>query len=263
LELAGARFFRSGGAPADHRLAERRGKLMLAAFRLALEDTFRRQQARAILISASLAALLLLVLWLGVTGLLDHTRLAGIRWVDTLIELVGSLGALVLAWILFPAMTMLILGFFLERVVAAVEKRHYPGLPAPRPTGLADGFASGLRLLLLAVLLNVIALPFYLIPVINLFIYYGLNGYLVGREYFELVALRRLDGAAARAMGRRHRGLLILAGAVIVFLLSLPLVNLLAPVLAAAFLLHVFERLRRDETAETFAGARSRRLIKD
>jgi CysZ protein len=236
---------------------------MLAAFRLALEDTFRPEQTRAILTSAVLAALLLVVLWLGVTGLLDHTRLAGKWWIDMFIELVGSLAALALAWILFPAMTMLVLGFFLERVVAAVEKRHYPGLPAPRPAGIAEGAASGLRLLVLAVLLNLIALPFYLIPAINLFIYYGLNGYLVGREYFELVALRRLDGAAARAMGRRHRGLLILAGAAIVFLLSLPLVNLVAPVMAVALMLHVFERLRRGEAAETFAGSRATGLVKD
>ena len=236
---------------------------MLAACRLAVEDTFRPEQRRAIVTSVVLAALLLFVLWLGVTGLLDHTRLAGNWWVDAVIELVGSLAALALAWILFPAMTMLVLGFFLERVVVAVEKRHYPELPAPRPAGMAEGLASGLRLLLLAVLLNVVALPFYLIPAINLFIYYGLNGYLVGREYFELVALRRLDGAAARAMGRRHRGLLILAGAAIVFLLSLPLVNLVAPVTAVALMLHVFERLRRGEAAETFADSRATGLVKD
>src|ERR1700730_9085143 len=205
---------------------------MLAAFRLALEDTFRREQARAILSSAGLAALLLLVLWLGVTGLLDHTRLAGIRWVDTLIELVGSLGALLLAWILFPAMTMLILGFFLERVVAAVERRPYPALPPARRIGVREALASALRILGLAVIVNLVLLPVYFLPPINLFLYYGLNGYVVGREYFELVALRRLDGAAARAMWRWHRGRLVLAGVVIVFLLSLPLFNLVAPVVA-------------------------------
>jgi hypothetical protein len=50
---------------------------MLAALRLAVEDAFRPEQARAMLISVGLAALLLLLLWLGVTLLLDHTRLAG------------------------------------------------------------------------------------------------------------------------------------------------------------------------------------------
>jgi uncharacterized protein involved in cysteine biosynthesis len=113
--------------------------------------------------------------------------------------------------------------------------------------------ASALRLLLLAVVVNILLLPVYLVPGINLFVYYGLNGYLVGREYFELVALRRVDGAMAQVMWRRHRGRLILVGVIIVFLLSLPLINLVAPVIGAAFMLHVFEELRRRAPAETFA----------
>lgn len=236
---------------------------MLTAFRRALEDTFQPEQRRAILASVVLALALLLALWLGVAALLDHARATGISWLDTAIAVIGSFGALFLAWLLFPAMTMLILGFFLDGLVAAVERRRYPSLPAPRRVGIGEGIKSALRILLLALLINVVALPFYLVPAINLFIYYGLNGYLVGREYFELVALRRVDGAAARALWRRHRGRLVLAGVVIVFLLSLPLVNLVAPVTAAAFMLHVFGGLRRGAAAETFAGSNRTRLMKD
>jgi len=236
---------------------------MLAAFGRAIEDTFRPEQRRAIAMSVVLALLLLLALWLAVSALLDHTQIAGIAWLDRMIEVAGSLAALALAWLVFPAMTMLILGFFLERVLANVERRHYPGLPPPRRVGIGAGISSGLKLLLIALLVNVIALPFYLIPAINLFIYYGANGYLVGREYFELVALRRIDGAAARAMRRRYRGHLVLAGVVIVFLLSVPFVNLVAPVVAAVFMLHVVERLRRIAATETFAGSRGSGLIKD
>jgi uncharacterized protein involved in cysteine biosynthesis len=236
---------------------------MLTAFRLALEDTFAPEQRRAIGISLAFALVLLAALCVGAGLALDHARVAGIWWLDSLIELAGSVAALLLAWLLFPAMTMLILGFFLDGVVTAVENRRYPGIGPVQRRGVAGGLASALRLLLLALLLNLLALPFYFIPPINLFIYYGLNGYLVGCEYFELVALRRVDGGAARAMWRRHRGRLVLAGIVIVFLLSLPLINLVAPVMAAAFMLHVFEGLRRDEAAETFADSRRTGLIKD
>lgn len=236
---------------------------MLTAFRLALEDTFAPEQRRAIVISLALALALLLALWLGIGIALDHARVAGIWWLDTLIEVAGSLAALLLAWILFPAVTMLFLGFFLDGVIAAVENRRYPTLEPVRALGFTAGLMSALRLLVLALVLNLLALPLHLVPGINFFIYYGLNGYLVGRGYFELVALRRVDGGAARAMWRRHRGRLVLAGVVIVFLLSLPLVNLVAPVMAAAFMLHVFEGLRRDEAAETFAGSRRAGLMKD
>jgi uncharacterized protein involved in cysteine biosynthesis len=63
-------------------------------------------------------------------------------------------------------------------------------------------------------------------------------------------------------MWRWHRGRLVLAGVVIVFLLSLPLFNLVAPVVAAAFMLHVFEGARRAPV-ETFASRDRTRLIGD
>lgn len=236
---------------------------MLTAFGLAVEDTLAPEQRRAIGLSLVLALLLLALLSLGAGLALEQARVAGIGWLDTLIDIAGSVAALFLAWMLYPAMTMLILGFFLDGIVASVENRHYPGSGPVRRLGFAAGLAGGLRLLLLAALLNLLALPLYLVPVINFVAYYLLNGYLVGREYFELVALRRVDGDAARALWRRHRGRLLLAGIVIVFLLSLPLVNLIAPVMAAAFMLHVFEGLRRDGMAERFAESRRAGLMKD
>lgn len=236
---------------------------MLTAFRLALEDTLAPEQRRAIGVSLGLAALLLALLWLGIGLLLAYGRVAGIWWLDTLIDLAGGAASLLLAWILFPAITLLILGFFLDGVVAAVESRRYPGLGPIRRRGAAGALTGALRPLALAVLLNLLVLPLYLLPQINLFIYYLLNGYLVGREYFEVVALRRVDEGVARAMWRRHRGGLVLAGMGVVFLLSLPLVNLVAPVMAAAFMLHVFEGLRRGETAKSFAGSHQVGLIKD
>jgi CysZ protein len=236
---------------------------MLTALRLALEDTLAPPQRRAIGISVGLAVLLLALLWLGLGLLVARSRVAGIWWLDTLIDLTGEIAVPVLAWMLFPALTMLILGFFLDGIVAAVESRRYPGLGPIRRRGMLAGLAGTVRLLGEALLLNLLALPLYLIPPINLFIYYLLNGYLIGRGYFELVALRRVDERVARAMWRRHRGQLVLAGVVVVLLLSLPLFNLVAPVMAAAFMLHVFEGLRRGGTTETFAGSHQPRLIED
>jgi CysZ protein len=237
---------------------------MLAALNLAFADTAAPEQRRAIFISLGLALVLLVGLWVGVDWALAGARVAAIPWVDTLIAIAGGVAALVLAWLLFPALTLVILGFFLDGVVANVEKRHYPGVDAIRQRGVTAGLGGALRLALLALLLNLLALPIYLtLPAINFLVYYLLNGYLVGREYFALVALRRVDERAARAMWRRHRGRLILAGVAIVFLLSLPLINLVAPVTAAAFMLHVFEGLRRNGPAETFAGPRRIGLMDD
>jgi len=95
----------------------------------------------------------------------------------------------------------------------------------------------------LTLLLNLLALPVYLlVPGINLFLF------LLGREYFEVVALRRLDAAATRAARNRFGLRVFLGGVMIAALFSLPLVNLVAPVIATAFMVHVFEALPRIES---------------
>ena len=107
-----------------------------------------------------------------------------------------------------------------------------------------------LRLTLLTLLLNLLALPVYLlVPGINLFLFLALNGYLFGRGYFEVVALRRLDMGAARRVRSRFAGRIFLGGVVIAGLFALPLVNLVAPVIATAFMLHIFEALPRPVVA--------------
>ena len=75
------------------------------------------------------------------------------------------------------------------------------------------------------------------------------NGYLMGREYFELVALRHMEPVAARIAFRRNRNRLSVAGAVIAVMLGIPLVNLLAPIVATAFMVHLFADMRRRGVA--------------
>ncbi len=100
-------------------------------------------------------------------------------------------------------------------------------------------------------LLNLRALPFYMLLNIetphNLIVIYQLNGNLLGREYFELVAARRFDAAGVRRLRRKYRGRVMLAGVVIALLLTVPIVNLVTPIVATGFMLHVFECLRRRE----------------
>jgi CysZ protein len=94
------------------------------------------------------------------------------------------------------------------------------------------------------IVLNLLALPLYLlVPGINCVLFLMLNGYLFGRGYFETVALRRLDAAAAEGARRRFAGRIFLGGIMITGLFAIPLVNLVAPVIATAFMIHVFEAL--------------------
>ena len=104
--------------------------------------------------------------------------------------------------------------------------------------------------MLLSIALNLLALPIYLlVPVLNIFVFLGLNGYLFGREYFEAVALRRLDIAAVTAVRRRFGGRIFLGGVIIAGAFALPFFNLVAPVIAIAFMVHLFEGLPRPTPA--------------
>jgi CysZ protein len=170
----------------------------------------------------------------------------GWRPLNWLIDLLGVVGVFALGWLLFPAVLTMIMGFFLERVATAVEARDYPGRGPPRRQSIRETVMIGFRLMLLGIALNLLALPVYLlVPGVNVFVFLGLNGYLFGRGYFEVVALRRLDIDAVNAIRHRFGGRIFLGGVMIAGMFALPLINLVAPVIAVAFMLHVFESLPR------------------
>jgi uncharacterized protein involved in cysteine biosynthesis len=213
---------------------------LLATISTAFRDALAPPQRRALLGSilatlAVFAGLHLLVSW-GVGELRPESH----PWLLWPLEILGNFAVLALTWLLFPAVATAILSFFLDSVLARLEAQHYPALPPARGMPTAAVLASGGRLLGLTVGLNLLALPIYLlVPAINPLLFYGVNGYLLGREYFDLVALRRLDGVAATALWRERRGRWLLAGVAIAALLSLPIVNLAAPLVAASFMLHL------------------------
>ncbi len=186
----------------------------------------------------------LLVAWLGSWDFLSGS-LEALQWI---FEGVSFTGLIFVSFLLFPAAMAFILSFLLDDIAESVERRHYPGLPPARNQPLAEAIVGALSFFAIATILNLILLPLYLIllfvPPFNLFVFYGLNGYLLGREYFEVVALRRLDRSSARQLRRRFRGKVFLAGVIIAFLLTVPFVNLVTPLVATGFLLHLFEGIR-------------------
>jgi len=186
-------------------------------------------------------------LWFGL-GSIEVVQPA---WLDTVIDVAGGGAVIVVALIFFPAVITVFVGLFLEQIADAVERRHYPALPPAREVSLVEGLGGALSFAAVSIGLNMLALPLYIfLPALNLVIYLVLNGYLLGREYHELVAARRLDRRQLTAERRGHRLRLVVAGAIMAGLMLIPFVNLLAPVLATAFMVHVVQALReRPESA--------------
>jgi uncharacterized protein involved in cysteine biosynthesis len=201
---------------------------------------------RIVVLGLGLSIATFTMLWLAVATLFYHTAFFAWRPLDWLVDLLGGLAVLALSWLLFPAVVTLIMGFFLDSVAAAVEALDYPGTPAARRQSWQQIIAVTLRLTATTIALNLLALPLYvMIPGINLVLFLLLNGYLFGRGYFEVVALRRLDAASAKRVRQRFAGRIFVGGVAITGMFALPLVNLVAPVIATAFMVHVFQGLSR------------------
>ena len=201
--------------------------------------------------SAVVFILLNVLVWWIFSSTVDLSSLSLWGWLEDILDwtagFVVGLSLLIVSAVLFPGVSTIIVGFLLEDVVAAVEARYYPNEPPARPQPVSEVVASTTRFALMVIGLNLLCLPFYLIlmliPPLNLVLYYVLNGYLISREFFELVALRRMEPAAALNMRRESRGKIMVAGILLTFLLTIPIVNFLTPVIATAFMVHLFHSL--------------------
>jgi uncharacterized protein involved in cysteine biosynthesis len=225
---------------------------VIRAFTLAVSELFEPRLRHVVLLAVAFTLAVFAALWVAVAWLLLHTHFFAWWWLDEALALLGGVAALALSWFLFPAVAMLFIGLFLDGVVEAIERWHYPDLPPARGAGIAASIGSAIRLGLLALALNLLLLPaYFLLPGLNLLLFWAVNGHLLGREYFELVALRRLGRTQARALRRSRRSAVFLAGTLIAVLFTVPVLNLAAPVVGAAFMLHLFEGWRRKGIALT------------
>lgn len=221
---------------------------MISAFTKAIAQLPEREFRRALGISLGLSLVTFVVLAVVAWWLMGNAGLLDWPWpLNYVFEAVGWVVFATLTWFLFPAIVSTFVAFFLEGVASAVERKHYPNDPPGKDVPIGRSLLVTVNFTLVLVLVNVVGLllyvPLMFFPILSFIMFYVLNGYLLGREYFELVALRHLDDKAARAMRRRHSRRIILAGVVIAFLFTIPVVNLLTPLIAAAAMVHVFKRI--------------------
>ena len=178
------------------------------------------------------------VSWLGETGN---------RWLNDLVHFLAGLAAFVLPLFLFPACFGIVVSLFLEEVADAVEDRHYPQLGKAPGIPLWVGIWSGVKFFLLLVGINLALLPIYLVllffPIASVALFCVVNGYLCSVEYFELVGLRRQPMADVNALRRTNRGRVWFAGILIAAAGIVPFLNLLAPILGTALMVHMRQTL--------------------
>lgn len=222
--------------------------MMVRALTLAWGDLLRPRIFGVVLLGVLLTIALLVALQLGAFW--------AIRWLapETItLPLIGTvaLGG-TLSWgslALLPVMGFFLMapvaaafsGLFAERVAEIVEEVHYPARRGA-PLDFWDGVLESLAVMGAALAIMVVSLvltPFLgpLAPVL----FYGANGWLLGREFFSMAARRHLGAESAEALRRRLSFHVTGLGVMIAFLLSIPVLNIVVPVLAAAGFTHLFQ----------------------
>lgn len=136
---------------------------MLAALFRALGDLLSPNLRKVVALSLAIAVATFIVLWIAVELILGQLPTVGWRAVNWMIDLLGAVGVLALTWLLLPAVATMIMGLFLEQVAAAVETLHYPGHGSPRDQSVSEAIWVGVRLMTLSIVLNLLALPIYLL----------------------------------------------------------------------------------------------------
>jgi CysZ protein len=180
----------------------------------------------------------------GLLGVSAHTPLSILAWI---LSIVAGLGIIVGSVFLMPAVTALVGSFFVDDIALQVERTHYPDEPVGTPLPLMRAGLEGVKTALLAVLVYLIAVPFLLFAGVGAVIFFLATAFLLGREYFELAAMRYRPAAEAKRLRKTHHRTVFLAGMLIAAFVSIPIVNLATPLFAMALMVHIHKRIANSK----------------
>jgi CysZ protein len=206
-------------------------------------DIFSRPFRRVMAKSFVLTAAALILAWFGLDRLALSLVHVGPPWLATAISLIVGIGLLARLMVLAAPVSSLVAGFFLDEIAARVESEVDPEGPKGRPTPALTAALFALRYAGLSALVGLIALVLLFVPGLGVVAWIGANGYLIGREYFELAAMRFHSAAQARAMRRRYALAVFAHGLLIAGFVAVPLLNLLTPLFATTLMARLHKRL--------------------
>ena len=227
--------------------------MIAKAIRLTLNGLSEPAVQRVIVIGLVSAAAVFVGALVGLMFLLPYIPEPGWAWLDPVMDVAAGLAVVglvvIAAYVLFPGLATLVMSLFLEEVVHAVESRHYPQAARSAEAKLIDELGLGLRLLAVSLVVNLLILPLYLVllatgvgSVVMALLFLIVNAGLMGREFFEMVAVRHARRRDVAHLRQEMKGTTYQAGLIIAGLFMVPLVNLFAPVLGAIFMTHVYHQ---------------------
>lgn len=226
--------------------------MLSTAFSNTLSQLFAPRFRAVLWKSIGLTVAMLIGLWFALqaanqTFLLPY--LEAWPWAGTMVTWVLGAGLIIGLGFLIAPVTSVFAGVFLDDVAEEVEKVHYPTDQPGTPLPLMQSVGISLRFFILVLLGNFVALILALALGLGVIIFFVLNGYLLGREYFQFAALRHHSTEEVDALRQKFGLEIFLAGLMIAALLSVPIVNLLTPIFAGALMVHVYKGINQRALA--------------
>ena len=179
-------------------------------------------------------------------GTAPHAVWSALAWS---LSIMAGLGIITGALFLMPAVSAFLGSLFVDEIGEAVEREYYPNESVGRALPFFLALFEGLKVAGLAFLVYLCALPFFLLAGVGVIVLFLANSYLLGREYFELAAMRFRPPHEAKAMRKYNAAYLFVAGMVIAAFVSIPIINFATPVFAMAFMVHMHKRLSGSPAA--------------
>lgn len=161
-------------------------------------------------------------------------------WADRLVEVGTGLALLVAFFFLMSPVTAAFAGLFLDQIAEKVEERHYPWDPRGTPLPFGRAILISLQFFLVVLLVNLAVLPMVFLG-FGAFILVAANAYLIGREYFEMVAIRHMPVEEAKLLRKDNGPAIFLAALLPAIMSIIPILNLVVPLFSTAYFTHLFK----------------------
>jgi CysZ protein len=169
-----------------------------------------------------------------------HTPVAILAWV---LSFAAGVGVVVGSVMLMPAVTALVGGFFSDRIGEEVEREYYPADPLGQALPLSLALWEGIKTALMALVIYLVALPLILLAGAGAVIFFLATAYILGRQYFELAAMRFRPPTEAKLLRKHNATMVYIGGLIITAFVSIPIVNLATPIFAMALMVHMHKRV--------------------
>ena len=218
--------------------------MIKAAFK-ALGDVTSPEFRSVLWKSIGLSLLLFIGLLLAVEAAFWFLTFFPWPWVETVVAIGAGLGLIAAFFFLMVPVTALFAGLYLDDVAAKVETKHYASDPVGKPQPVLKSIWLAIQFGLLVLVVNLLALPLVFTG-FGAIVLVIINAYLLSREYFEMAAMRFMEPSEAKDLRKDNAVTVFTAGFIPALLVLIPVANLMVPIFATSYFVHLFKQVQRS-----------------